>query len=77
MEITFLCASGLPDGVFSNPKCKFGYISEGLAMEDAGIFLRLLGQFSGHLIYFIHSDLVYFMSIWYVVPIKIWQPCCA
>jgi hypothetical protein len=69
MEITFLCASGLPDGVFSNPKCKFGYISEGLAMEDAGIFLRLVGQFSGLL--------MYFMSIWYVVPIKIWQPCCA
>jgi hypothetical protein len=29
---------GLPDGLFSNQKCKFGKILEGLAMEDVGIF---------------------------------------
>jgi hypothetical protein len=31
-------ASGLPDGLFSNQKSKFGYILDGLAMEEAGIF---------------------------------------
>jgi hypothetical protein len=35
---------GLPDGLFSDQKSKFGYISEGLAMEDDG-------KFHGHLVY--------------------------
>jgi hypothetical protein len=41
-------------------------------MVDAGIFgailsiLRPLGIFYGHL--------VHFVLIWYVVPVKIWQP---
>jgi hypothetical protein len=30
--------AGLPDGIFSNQKFKFGKFFEGLAMEDAGIF---------------------------------------
>jgi hypothetical protein len=29
---------GLPEGIFSNRKSQFGYILEGLAMEDIGIF---------------------------------------
>jgi hypothetical protein len=29
---------GLPDGLFSNQKSKFGYIFDGLAMEEVGIF---------------------------------------
>jgi hypothetical protein len=29
---------GLPDGLFSNQKSKFGKILEGLAMEEVGIF---------------------------------------
>jgi hypothetical protein len=28
----------LPDGLFSNQKSKFGYILEGLALEDVGIY---------------------------------------
>jgi hypothetical protein len=36
---------GLPDGIFSNQKSKFGQISEGLVMEDVGMF-------SVHLVYF-------------------------
>jgi hypothetical protein len=43
---------GLPDGLFSNQKSKFGYIWEGLAMEDVGIFYGLLS---------------YFMEIWCTV----------
>jgi hypothetical protein len=35
----------LPDGLFSNPKSKFGYILEGLAIEDDGTFY-------GHLVHF-------------------------
>jgi hypothetical protein len=29
--------TGLPDGIFSNQKSKFGSFLEGLAMEDVGI----------------------------------------
>jgi hypothetical protein len=42
---SFDCKSGLPDGLFSNQKSKFGQILEGLAMEDVGIFY-------GHLVHF-------------------------
>jgi hypothetical protein len=50
--------AGLPDGLFSHQKSKFGKILEGLAMEDVGICtLRTLGQFYGLLLYFI--------DIWY------------
>jgi hypothetical protein len=35
----------LPDGLFSNQKSKSGYILEGLAMEDVGIFY-------GHFVHF-------------------------
>jgi hypothetical protein len=30
--------TGLPDGIFSNQKSQYGYILEGLAMENVGIF---------------------------------------
>jgi hypothetical protein len=36
--------AGLPDGIFSNQKSKFGLILKGLAMEDVGIF-------NGHLFF--------------------------
>jgi hypothetical protein len=52
--------TGLPDGLFSNQKSKFGLFLEGLAMEDVSIF---------------YGHLVYFPPFWYVVPRKIWQPC--
>jgi hypothetical protein len=38
-------AAGLPDGLFSNQKSKFGKNLEGLAMEHVGIFY-------GHLVHF-------------------------
>jgi hypothetical protein len=37
--------SGLPDGIFSNQTSQFGYILEGLAMEDVGIFYGTLVYF--------------------------------
>jgi hypothetical protein len=37
--------AGLPDGLFSNQKSKFGKILEGVSMEDVGIFY-------GHLVHF-------------------------
>jgi hypothetical protein len=36
----------LPDGLFSNQKYQFGYILEGLRMENAGIFYGHLGYFT-------------------------------
>jgi hypothetical protein len=71
--------TGLPDGLFSNQKSKFGYILEGLALEDVGIFY-------GHLIHFrvfcyilwtlgrFRANLVYYSPLWYFVRRKIWQP---
>jgi hypothetical protein len=43
-------AAGLPDGLFSKQKSKYGKFLEGLALEDVVIFC-------GHL--------VYFSTIWY------------
>jgi hypothetical protein len=44
-----ICASGLPDGVFSNQKSKFGYIFEGLGMKKVRI-LWPFGIVYGHLV---------------------------
>jgi hypothetical protein len=38
--------SGLPDGLFTNQKSKFGKILDGLAMEDVGIFHGHFFQFT-------------------------------
>jgi hypothetical protein len=35
--VVFTMEAGLPDGIFSSQKSRFGYILEGLAMEDVGI----------------------------------------
>jgi hypothetical protein len=48
----------LPDGIFSNKKSKFGYIFEGLRIENVAIFYA-------HLEYMHYSNLAYFMVIWY------------
>jgi hypothetical protein len=70
---TFCSASGLPDGLFSNQKSKYGEILEVLAMEDVVIF-------NGHLVHFtvfcyilltygiVRGNLVYFLPFWYFVP---------
>jgi hypothetical protein len=43
-------ATGLPDGIFSNQKSKFGYILKGLAIEGVGT---------------LYGHLLYFVAIWY------------
>jgi hypothetical protein len=43
--------TGLPDDIFSNKKSYFGYISEGLAVEDVEIF---------------YGRLAYFVEIWHI-----------
>jgi hypothetical protein len=43
-------AAGLPDGLFSYQKLRFGYILEGFGMENVGIY---------------YHHLVHFMTIWY------------
>jgi hypothetical protein len=55
--------TGLPDGIFSKPKSRFGQILEGLELENVGIFY-------GHIIrpfVLFHGHLVYFMAIWYIL----------
>jgi hypothetical protein len=41
-------AAGLPDGIFANPKSQFGYILEGLGMENVGIVYDHLEYFTGN-----------------------------
>jgi hypothetical protein len=65
-------ASGLPDGLFSNQKSKFGLILEGLAIEDVVMFYRHLVHFTvfcyilwtfgvvrGILVYFFRFGILY------------------
>jgi hypothetical protein len=50
-------------------------------MEVVGLFyshlvyLRPFGIFCDHLVYCMYGYLVYLSPFWYVVPLKIWQPC--
>jgi hypothetical protein len=64
----------LPDGLFSDQKLQFGYILEGLAMKDVGVF-------DGHLVYVFYGHYIYFMNIWNIlwlfgifVPILVYFP---
>jgi hypothetical protein len=80
---------GLPDGLFNNFQTKKSelWVNFGVVLQwkmlvyicilwTFGQFLRTLGRFYGHL--------VYFVVIWYMFPVfgnvlprKIWQPCAA
>jgi hypothetical protein len=65
---------------FSDQKSQFGYILEDLGMENVVLY-------SGHLKFFTTIwyilwafgnflvILAYSSPLWYIVPIKIWQPC--
>jgi hypothetical protein len=48
----------MPDGLFSNQKSQYGYILEGLAIENGGIFYV-------HLVYILYGHWKYFMAVWY------------
>jgi hypothetical protein len=67
-----LKSPGLPDGLFSNQKSKFGSILEGLEMEDVGKYYRHLLHFTvscyflwtfgiacGNLAYFFRFGILY------------------
>jgi hypothetical protein len=44
--------TGLPDGIFAYQKYQFGYILDGLGMENACIFYcRLVPMFYEHFVY--------------------------
>jgi hypothetical protein len=64
---------GLPDGIFSYQKSEFGYILNGLGMENSGIgILRPFGVFYGHMVVLwpfgiFYGHLVFLWSIWYVL----------
>jgi hypothetical protein len=58
--------AGLPDGIhIFKPKIALGYIFEGLATEDVGIFY-------GDWVYFMASRSI-FVVIWYIFPVFV---CC-
>jgi hypothetical protein len=60
LEIAWL--SGLPDGIISNQKSQFGYILEGLRMENVGTFYA-------HLEYVIDIwSFGNFGVIWFIFP---------
>jgi hypothetical protein len=51
----FLRGTGLPDGIFSKQKSKFGYILEDLLIENVGVFY-------GHLLHFTIIWYMYYVS---------------
>jgi hypothetical protein len=59
----------LPDGLLSYQKSKFGYIFEGLWMENVGIFydllssLRLFLIFYGHLVEFVVLSYIFHVLV--------------
>jgi hypothetical protein len=69
----------LPDGIFSYQKCQLWHILEGLGVKH-------FGAFNGRLIFLVPfwylfwpfgifvAILVIFTPLWFVAPIKIWQP---
>jgi hypothetical protein len=73
--------TGWPDGLFSCQKFKFGYILEGLEMENIGIFYDHLEYFAAicytylTAILYCWVRLEYFPRFGMFGPRKIWQPC--
>jgi hypothetical protein len=62
---------GLPDDLFSNKKSQFGYIWEGLGMENVGVYYDHLEYFAAiwYNLWPFDIDcghLVYFSPLWYV-----------
>jgi hypothetical protein len=45
-HLIHMYVTGLPDGLFSNQKSKFGLFLEGLVMEDVSIFYGHLFNFT-------------------------------
>jgi hypothetical protein len=62
--------TGLPDGLFSNQKSQFGYIWEGLRIENAGLFYGHLEYFT--LIWYIIWQFVNIVVIWHISPILVY-----
>jgi hypothetical protein len=56
--------------LFSNQKSQFGQILEGLAMEDAGIFLAMWSIFRPFGVF--DDTLEYFVVIWYVFSVLVY-----
>jgi hypothetical protein len=51
--------TGLPDVLFSYPKSQFGYIFEGLGLENVGVFYDHGLYFMASLVYAVCVSLVY------------------
>jgi hypothetical protein len=74
----FESKTGLPDGIFSYQKSQFGYMLEGLEMENVGIFYGHLKYVTSTGRFFVRlkifgRHLIYFPPFWYIAPRKIWQ----
>jgi hypothetical protein len=74
------CRTGLPDGIFSNQNHNLGNFWRVLQWKTCAYFwdiwsiLQPFGLLYGHWVNFV--IIWYFSPVWYVVPRKIWQPCC-
>jgi hypothetical protein len=70
----------LPDGLFSYQKSQFGYILEGLGVENVDIFYDHLEYFTAtSMVYLwplgtVFGHLVHFSCFGMSGPRKIWQP---
>jgi hypothetical protein len=79
LSARFQSNKGLPDGIFSNQKSQFGFISECLVEKDfAKIYCHLV-YYSAILNILWPFGIIYgyfgiFFPFWYVAPRKIWQP---
>jgi hypothetical protein len=51
----------LPDGIFSYQNFQFGYILEGLRIENVGIFFHIW-----HILPLFYARLVHFVVNWYI-----------
>jgi hypothetical protein len=68
---------GLPDGIFSCQKSKFWVFLEGYGMENVGVFYGLLEYVMAHWhnlwpFDIVYGHFVYFVVIWYILPV-----CCS
>jgi hypothetical protein len=63
-EIKKLSHTGLPDGMFSNPKTQFGQILEGLGTEKVGMFCAHLEYTTA--IWYILRPFGNLVAIWYI-----------
>jgi hypothetical protein len=69
---------GLPDDIFANKNFQFGYVLEGLGMENVGThILQLFGTFNRQLLYFMTVRyILWSFGIFYLVLVNLTKKIC-